>query len=142
VAGCVAVLVLLLSAPVQQARPTVVVYNFTTQGHSRDPQLLASMAARATRHLVLTLSRDTTIELMQRRPKLPGGRPAAARHAVVASLRETPDGGTRIYWQLLSVEDLRIITKDSVETAAGREPETAGIIAQRVSALLRPTRVP
>ena len=132
-------LIQLLAAPVQTARPTVVVYNFTTQGHSRDPQLLTSIAARATRHLVLTLSRDTSVQLLQRRGE---ARPASARHAVIGSLRETPDGTTRVHWQLLSVEDLRIIVKDSVDTAAGREPEAAAIIAQRIAAALRPTRLP
>lgn len=127
--------------PVQQSpRATVIVYNFTVDGRPRDAATLADAASRATRHLVVILSRDSSLQLMQRsvadrQRAQDGQKPPAARFAIVGGARAAPKG-LRIVWQLLSVEDLRIMVKDSIDTEPGREPEAASLIARRVSAAL------
>jgi len=134
----------LLAVLLQVARPTLVVYNLTVDGRGRETAVLTDGASRATRHLVVALSKDTTVQLVQQsvadqlRSPGPGrARGPGARFAIVGGVR--PAGNrVRIVWQLLSVEDLRIVRKDSVETDPGREPEAAVLIARQVAVALAP----
>lgn len=137
-------IVSLLLALLSQGRPTLVVYNFTIEPRSGQAALLTDAASRATRHLVLALAKDSTIQLVQRsvaqRLRNPGSATGpAARFAIVGATKPASKN-VRIVWQLLSVVDLRIVVKDSLDAEPGTEGKAAILIAQRVSGALQDRR--
>lgn len=117
--------------------PTIVVYPFTAAGAPTDTVLLRASGERAVQHLNRVLRADTTVRWLEyrplRRPRDPEtGAIVPARYGVVGSVRAGGGDSVWIAYQLVSVETLDLLLRDSAAASRGGEADWASQIAWRI----------
>jgi hypothetical protein len=117
--------------------PTIVVYPFTLAGAPRDTADLRASGERAVLHLNGLLRADTTVRWLEyrplRRPRDPEtGAIVAARYGVIGSVHAGGGDSVWIAYQLVSVETLDLLLRDSAAATRGEEEGWASQIAWRI----------
>jgi hypothetical protein len=129
------------------APPVIVVLPFTTESPPTDSVELPASATRMVQHLNRVLGGDTAVRWVEyrplQRPRDPRtGEIVPARYAVVGAVRLAAgsDGVTDSVWirvQLVAVETMDLLLRDSVKARLGGEAVRATRLAQRIVGTLR-----
>lgn len=119
------------------APPTLVVFPFTIEGHARDSSEMRASAERIVQHVNRVLRADTTVRWLEyrplQRPRDPEtGAIVPARYGVLGAVRGGTSDSVWIRFQLVAVETLDLLVRDSVSARLGGEAVRATRIARRV----------
>ncbi|HXV85173.1 MAG TPA: hypothetical protein VD793_00660 [Gemmatimonadales bacterium] len=130
-----------LSVRSQERAPTLVVMPFTTAGRPADSIALAGAADRLTRELNKLLWADSTVRWVvyraRQRPQDPRtGFVVAPQYNVIGALRAGPGDSGLIRVQLVAVQSMDLVVRDSVATILGEELDHAPRIARLLVAAL------
>lgn len=128
------------------AVPTVVVLPFTTTGRG-DTTALRQSADRVVAHLNGVLRADSRIRWLQyqpmRRPRDPStGRTVGARYGVVGLVRPARRDSAWVRFELVAIETVTRIMRDSVRVGIGAESTLVAPMALRLIAAVREAERP
>lgn len=130
------------SPPAEGTRPGLVVLPFTVASRAADTTALRQSAERVVEQLNRVLRADTRIRWLQyqpmRRPRDPRtGVTTAARYGVVGMVRRGRGDSVWVGFELVSIESVTRIMRDSVQARIGDEPAQVPPMALRLVAALR-----
>jgi len=129
------------SAGAQDRPPTVVVMPFTTEGRSVDTTALQGGADRMVLELNKLLWADSTVRWLvyrsRQRPQDPRtGFVVAPLYSVIGAVRGGPEDSVWVRVQLVAVQTMDLVLRDSAPGRLGEEADRAPRIARRVVAAL------
>lgn len=130
------------SPPAEGTRPGLVVLPFTVASRAADTTTLRQSADRVVEHLNRVLRADTGIRWLEyqpmRRPRDPRtGLTTGARYGVLGTVRAGRGDSAWVRFELVSIESVTRIMRDSVQTRIGDESAQVPPMALRLLAALR-----
>lgn len=130
------------SLPVEGARPGLVVLPFTIASRAADTTALRQSADRVVEHLNRVLRADTRIRWLEyqpmRRPRDPRtGRTTSARYGVLGTVRPGRRDSAWVRFELVSIDSVTRIMRDSVQTRIGDESAQVPSMALRLVSAVR-----
>ena len=123
-------------------RMTVAVSAFQVSGYTRDAAALSESAELITSGLRSNLAQDSSIRWLpddpRQRQRVPEtGLLPAFHHMVVGSVVEGVGGAVNVIWQVLVVEDGRVLAIDTLRLVPGSEREAAAELAPVIIRTIR-----